>query len=53
MDKVNLKDAFGTFHDPWHPRVAGEVNDMQVKLARLEGEFIGTITTTRTSSFSW
>jgi len=40
MDKINLAHAFSTFHDPWHPRVAGEVNDMQVKLARLEGEFI-------------
>jgi mannose-6-phosphate isomerase-like protein (cupin superfamily) len=40
MDKVNLRNAFASFDDAWHPRVAGEVNDMQVKLARLDGEFI-------------
>jgi mannose-6-phosphate isomerase-like protein (cupin superfamily) len=39
-DKINLRDAFASFHDAWHPRVAGDVNDMQVKLARLDGEFI-------------
>lgn len=40
MDKVNLRDAFATFDEPWHPRVAGDVNDMQVKLAKMSGEFI-------------
>jgi len=40
MDKVNLKAAFASFHDAWHPRVAGDINDMQVKLTRLDGEFI-------------
>jgi mannose-6-phosphate isomerase-like protein (cupin superfamily) len=38
--KVNLRQAFATFDEAWHPRVAGEVNDMQVKLAKLEGEFM-------------
>jgi len=40
MNKVNLRDAFATFDEAWHPRVAGDVNDMQVKLAKLRGEFI-------------
>jgi len=40
MDKVNLRDAFATFDEPWQPHVAGDVNDMQVKLAKLRGEFI-------------
>ena len=40
MDKINLKEAFARFDDPWHPRIAGEVNDMQVKLAKLRGEFM-------------
>ena len=39
IDKVNLAEAFATFHDPWNPRVAGDINDFQVKLAKFEGKF--------------
>ncbi|MHC5011233.1 MAG: cupin domain-containing protein [Planctomycetota bacterium] len=39
-EKVNLADAFRRFSDHWSPRIAGEVNDMYVKLAKLEGEFV-------------
>ena len=39
MNKVNLKDAFATVTDPWNPRIAGDINDFQVKLVRLEGAF--------------
>jgi mannose-6-phosphate isomerase-like protein (cupin superfamily) len=37
--KVNLADAFASFSDHWSPKVAGEINDMQVKLAKFEGKF--------------
>ena len=37
--KVNLAEAFGSFHDHWNPRVAGDINDVQVKLVKLEGKF--------------
>lgn len=40
MDKVNLPQAFARFSDYAHPRVAGDVNDMQVKLVKLKGEFV-------------
>ncbi len=40
MKKVNLREAFGRFHDTWSPKVIGDVNDHQVKLAKLQGEFI-------------
>ena len=40
MDKVNLADKFSLFHDYWHPRIAGELNDSYVKLAKLKGEFV-------------
>ncbi|HSK38445.1 MAG TPA: cupin domain-containing protein [Arenibaculum sp.] len=40
MDKVNLAEAFASFSEHWSPRIAGEVNDSHVKLAKLEGEFI-------------
>ncbi len=39
IDKVNLAAAFATFHDHWNPRVAGDINDFQVKLAKFEGKF--------------
>lgn len=37
--KVNLAEAFATFDETWSPRVAGDVNETQIKLAKLEGSF--------------
>lgn len=37
--KVNLAEAFATFDDHWNPRVAGDINDFQVKLVKLAGKF--------------
>lgn len=37
---INLLAKFGKFHDLWSPRVVAELNDYQVKLARIDGEFI-------------
>jgi mannose-6-phosphate isomerase-like protein (cupin superfamily) len=39
MDKVSLVNAFAGFSDTWSPKVAGDVNDFQVKLAKLAGPF--------------
>jgi mannose-6-phosphate isomerase-like protein (cupin superfamily) len=39
MDKVNLAQAFSTFSDAWSPKVAGDINDAQVKLVKLRGPF--------------
>ena len=39
IDKVNLTDAFASFSDHWSPKVAGEINDAQVKLVKFEGKF--------------
>lgn len=38
--KKNLSSAFGGFSDTWSPKIAGQINDMQIKLAKLEGEFV-------------
>jgi len=40
MRKINLDEAFSRFDEQWSPRVVADVNDHQVKLARLEGEFV-------------
>lgn len=37
--KVNLAEAFASFSDHWSPKVAGDINDAQVKLAKFEGKF--------------
>lgn len=39
VGKVNLADAFATFHDHWNPRVAGHINNFQVKLVKFVGKF--------------
>lgn len=39
MHKVNLAEAFSTFADHWNPRVAGQINDFQVKVVKLKGAF--------------
>ena len=40
IEVVNLAKKFALFSDHWRPRVVGELNGQQVKLARLKGEFI-------------
>ena len=39
VDKINLTDKFGLFDDHWSPKVVGRINDCEVKLAKLLGEF--------------
>lgn len=39
MERVNLAQKFGLFHEYWSPRIVGELNDSHVKLAKLKGEF--------------
>lgn len=39
-DKVSLAEKFSRFTDRWSPKVVGELNGQQVKLAKLEGSFI-------------
>ncbi len=40
LEKVNLHHKFSLFTEQWSPRVAGELNGQQVKLAKLQGEFV-------------
>jgi len=40
MDKVNLAEKLSYFHDHWSPKVVGELNGQQVKLAKFRGEFV-------------
>ena len=38
--KISLTEKFGRFADLWSPKLVGEVNDYQVKLVKVRGEFV-------------
>jgi mannose-6-phosphate isomerase-like protein (cupin superfamily) len=40
IEKVNLSEKFALFTEPWKPKIVGEVNDCQVKLVKILGEFL-------------
>ncbi len=40
MQKVNLSEAFRRIDEYWSPKIAGEVNDTHVILAKLKGAFV-------------
>ena len=37
---INLEKKFKKFTDHWSPKVIGEMNDYQFKLAKVKGDFI-------------
>jgi mannose-6-phosphate isomerase-like protein (cupin superfamily) len=40
MQKVNLTEAFERFQEQWSPKIIGDVNDCQVKVVKVRGEFV-------------
>lgn len=40
IEKVNLAEKLTRFTDTWSPKIVGEINDAQVKLVKLQGEFV-------------
>jgi mannose-6-phosphate isomerase-like protein (cupin superfamily) len=40
IEKISLEEKFGRFSEHWQPRIVGDVNDCQVKLVKLLGEFV-------------
>ena len=40
MEKVNLAEKLALFSDHYSPKVVGDLNDHQVKLVKLKGEFL-------------
>lgn len=40
MNAINLAEKLASFPEHWSPRIVGELNGQQVKLAKLEGEFV-------------
>lgn len=39
MKTVNISDCLAKVHEHWHAYVVAEVNDMYVKVAKLQGSF--------------
>ncbi|WP_339918047.1 cupin domain-containing protein [Yeosuana marina] len=40
MDAINIQDKFSKFNKNWHPHQVAIVDNMQVLLAKLKGEFV-------------
>jgi len=40
MEVVNIKQKFELFKDHWSPKIIGQLNGQDVKIAKLEGEFV-------------
>ena len=39
-DKVNLPEKLDSFSDHWAPRIVARYNDHEVRLVKVEGEFV-------------
>ncbi len=40
LQVINLAQKLASFEEHWSPRIVGELNGQQVKLAKLQGEFV-------------
>ncbi|EAS20240.1 mannose-6-phosphate isomerase [Flavobacteria bacterium BBFL7] len=40
MSAINLNEKLNLFQETWTPKIIGELNGQQVKLAKLKGEFV-------------
>lgn len=40
MKKVNINEKFGLIKELWTPKIIGELNGQDVKLAKVKGEFV-------------
>ncbi len=40
MEVINLKEKLNLFNDLWSPKIVGQLNGQDVKLAKINGEFV-------------
>jgi mannose-6-phosphate isomerase-like protein (cupin superfamily) len=40
MKVINLNEKFSLFNDHWSPKIIGELNGQDIKLAKVKGEFV-------------
>ncbi|WP_282604269.1 cupin domain-containing protein [Pelagibius sp. Alg239-R121] len=36
---INLADKFGKFSERWSPKIIGQLNNLHIKIAKIQGEF--------------
>lgn len=39
MDKINIAEKLDSLHELWTPKIITQVNDMHVKIGKIQGEF--------------
>jgi len=40
MDKINIKEKFQLITEYWKPKIVGELNNQQIRLVKIKGEFV-------------
>lgn len=40
MEVINIQQKFSLFTDRWSPKIIGELNGQEIKIARVKGEFV-------------
>ena len=40
MKKINLEEKFTMFNEHWTPKIIAELNDYQIKIVKVEGDFV-------------
>ncbi len=40
MNVINIQEKFDLFTDQWHPRIIASLNGQDVKIAKVQGEFV-------------
>ena len=40
MNKINLQQKLSLFSEHWTPKIVEELNDYQIKLVKIQGEFV-------------
>ena len=40
MEKINLQEKLALFNEHWTPKIVEELNDYQIKLVKIQGEFV-------------
>jgi mannose-6-phosphate isomerase-like protein (cupin superfamily) len=40
MEKVNITEKFSQFCEQWSPKIVAEFQGMEIKLAKIQGEFV-------------
>ncbi len=40
MEKVNLQEKLSLFSEHWKPKLVGSIDDYEIKLVKLQGDFV-------------